>query len=338
MAAATPPTVPSRADPFSMLSDPTPNMTPAPAPKMPAARLCKGSTRPGAGIAGDVCQPGDGGAILDQNSKRPSGALIRSINRPGGKTRLLPILLPLIAEKKHVCYAEPFAGSFTVGFNKPRSKTNVLNDADGELLNAFRQLQRHPSSLLEELEGMINSRAEMARLKASKGAGLTEIQRAAWFLWAVMISFGSDGQTFGVQKSSGGGGASRLSSLLEKVKTLRASLDGVIIEHVDWRRCLALYDSPDTLFFLDPPYSTVKANCYAAFAAADMDALRDALAGLKGAWILTVDDTPENRTRFGQWLRATKSTQSGSCNQANGPAQFREIICTSWKGGPSDAS
>jgi DNA adenine methylase len=249
---------------------------------------------------------------------------------------LLPILLPLIAERKHICYVEPFAGSFTVGFNKPRAAVNVLNDMDGEMLNAFRQLQRHSASLLEELDGMINSREEMYRLKASKGEGLTEIQRAAWFLWTVHISFGSDGRTFGVVRTGPSGAATRVSALMSKVKALRQHLDGVIIEHLDWLRCLRLYDSPDTLFFLDPPYTTGKVASYAMFTAADMDALRDGLLELKGAWVLTVDDTADNRRRFGQWLAGLKTSRSGVCNQAKGSKDFKELICASWKGGPAD--
>jgi DNA adenine methylase len=255
--------------------------------------------------------------------------MIRSLKRPGGKARLLPVLLPLFNEVHHTCYCEPFAGSFTAGMNKPRSTCEVLNDADQALVNAFRQIKHHRAALEAEL-GMVNSRADLMRLRKADLAHLTEIQRAAIYLWSVLISFGADGQSFGVQKTGGGGAGSRLSLFTQKLKDLQARLDGVIIESVDWQRCLKLYDSPATLFFLDPPYTTGPVKTYAPFTEEHMDALKAALLALKGQWCLTVDDTPANRARFGPWLRATKSSASGMGNHAKGTTQFHEIVCTSW--------
>jgi len=262
-------------------------------------------------------------------------SIIRSIRRPGGKARLLPVLLPLIESCPHICYVEPFAGSFTVGFNKKPAKVNVLNDTDGALVNAFRQIKAHPDSLLKELCWRLNSREEMRRWV--KGEALTEIQRAADYLHAILISFGAGGRSFGVQKCGDGNGmTSRMPGLMEKLQALHGLLNGVAVESLEWARCLQIYDAPDTLFFVDPPYTTGAVKVYSMFSQEDMERLKDALATLQGSWVLTVDDTPENRKRFAPWILQSAATASGARKQTGGSKPFKEIICASWaakKGG-----
>jgi len=182
--------------------------------------------------------------------------------------------------------------------------------------------------LLKELEGRLNSRHEMK--ESRKFAGLTEIQKAAAWLHNCMIGFGSDGSSFGIVKTGGASGAaSRLTSLLAKIQNLHRAMDGVTIESLPWEHCLKTYDSPATLFFLDPPYTTGITKSYAPFKPAEMDALAAALPLLQGQFVLTVDDTPANRTRFAKYHIADKTSQSGTGNQNKGSGQFKELICAS---------
>ena len=60
----------------------------------------------------------------------------------GGKSRLVPTLVPIIHATPHDCYCEPFAGAAWILFGKDResSKSEVINDADGELVRFFRVL------------------------------------------------------------------------------------------------------------------------------------------------------------------------------------------------------
>lgn len=220
------------------------------------------------------------------------------IKRPGGKSRLLRYILPLIPT--HTCYCEPFGGGAAVLLSKPRSKTEVYNDLDEELVNLFRQAKEHPDELGREFEFAINSRQEFHRLR--KQTDLTEIQRAARFLFINTLSFSGDGHSFGVQKASGGGAASSLSAKLAALKQVHARLEGVIIEHLPYERVFANYDGPSTFFFLDPPYTKSSLKmAYRAFREEEMRLLRDRLGRLKGKFLLTVDDSESNRLTFADW-------------------------------------
>jgi site-specific DNA-adenine methylase len=69
---------------------------------------------------------------------------------PGGKTRLLDQILPLIPD--HNRYIEPFAGGLAVLLAKPRAKVEVINDLDYEVANFYRYVRFHFDALVTELE------------------------------------------------------------------------------------------------------------------------------------------------------------------------------------------
>ncbi|MCW1916777.1 DNA adenine methylase [Luteolibacter sp. GHJ8] len=213
----------------------------------------------------------------------------------GGKRRLLKHLLPLIPS--HVCYAEVFGGGGAMLFAKERSKLEVYNDINGELVNLYRQVKWHPAELRNEIALVPSSRELFRSFMASHG--LTEIQRAARFLLINRWSFGGLGDSYGISKIAGGGGGNvSLLSLSENVSAVSQRLDRVNIENLDWRKVFAKYDGPSTFFFVDPPYIRASDTNYSAWFPEEMLELRAALELLQGSWLLTVDDSPECRQIF----------------------------------------
>lgn len=81
-----------------------------------------------------------------------------AVSWPGGKSRLLKHILPLIPE--HTCYCEPFAGGLAVLLAKQRSGIEVINDLNGDLITFYRCVRFHQDALLTELEFVMNSRQE----------------------------------------------------------------------------------------------------------------------------------------------------------------------------------
>ena len=141
------------------------------------------------------------------------------------------------------------------------------------------------------------------------------------------LGFGASDTSYGVQRKSGGGACSSLANLHPVIEALSARLDRVSIEHVDWARCVRLYDSAETFFFLDPPYSRCKTKNYAAWQDADMERLRDVLLGIQGSFLLTVNDCPENRRIFTCFRLRGISRQRGIANKtADQRKPYRELI------------
>ena len=59
----------------------------------------------------------------------------------GGKSKLTAEIIPIMPA--HRCYVEVFAGAAWLLFRKPASKTEVINDINGELVNMYRVIKHH---------------------------------------------------------------------------------------------------------------------------------------------------------------------------------------------------
>lgn len=217
----------------------------------------------------------------------------------GGKKQLARAIIERIERVPHITYAEPFVGMGGVFFRRrcaPRGE--VINDRSGDVATFFRVLQRHYVPFVEMLRWQITSRREFERLKASDPATLTDLERAARFLYLQRTTFGGkvDGRTYGLDLSGARFNVVKLGPMLEE---LHDRLTGVVIEQLDWAEFLRRYDRPTTLFYLDPPYWGCEAE-YGGdlFRREDFGLLAEALAGLQGRFIMTLNDVPEVQRIF----------------------------------------
>lgn len=215
----------------------------------------------------------------------------KPIKWPGSKTCLLKHLLPL---PEHTSYVEVFGGSLALFAAKPRSKVEVVNDINEDLVTFYRVTQYHPEALEKEMGHQLNSRQMLQDYL--KQPGLTDVQRASRFWLRNMISFGAGGESFGVSHEPGNGGVQMKSEgQLAKMNALHKRLQGVSVERLSWEHCLKLYDRPAVLFFLDPPYVGGMQRPYAAWTSEDMATFAQRVKELKANWIVTVGDTPAMR-------------------------------------------
>lgn len=218
----------------------------------------------------------------------------------GGKRRLAATLVQRIAATPHRTYCEGFVGMGGVFFRRDRQPpAEVINDRNGDVANLFRILQRHYQQFLDTLKWQVTSRHEFERLQASDPATLTDLERAARFIYLQRTAFGGKvaGQNFGVDPRSAGG--FNLTRLVPVLEAAHERLAGVVIENLDWLEFLDRYDRPETLFYLDPPYFGTE-HYYGRdlFGRDQFAALADRLGRLKGRFILSINDVPEIRETF----------------------------------------
>lgn len=240
----------------------------------------------------------------------------------GGKRVLAPRLVKMIAEIPHQLYAEPFVGMGGVFFRRRSApKAEVINDRNGEVVNLFRILQRHYPQFMDTLKYQISSRREFDRLKACDPATLTDLERAARFIYLQKLAFGGTvaRQNFAIDRSNPGRfNLTRLAPLLEDV---HERLAGVLIENLDWLEFINRYDRPGTLFYLDPPYFGSEGDYgKALFGRDQFAAMAERLAAIKGRFILSINDVPEIRKLFSgcqiQPVELTYSIAGGSGTSA----------------------
>lgn len=217
----------------------------------------------------------------------------------GGKKTLHPKIIERIEAISHKTYAEPFVGMGGVFLRRRfRPRLEVANDRNGEVVNLFRILQRHYPQLLEVMRFQITSRRDFDRLRVTDPGTLTDLERAARFLYLQRLCFGGkvDG-VFGVAPAHAPRfSLARLEPILDAA---HERLDGVVFECLDWAELVQRYDGPETLFYLDPPYFGGE-NDYGKgiFDRGQFVRMAEVLAGIKGAFILSINSTPEMRECF----------------------------------------
>lgn len=250
----------------------------------------------------------------------------------GGKRNLARRLVPIIDALPHTTYAEPFVGMGGIFFKRTaRPKAEVINDRSGDVANFFRILQRHYTPFLEMLRYQITSRREFERLSLTEPTTLTDLERAARFLYLQRTTFGGKvaGRTFGVSP----GMASRfdVTRITPMLEALHERLAGVVIECLDWSNFIARYDRPETLFYLDPPYWGSEGDYgKAMFEPADFTRLSAVLKALKGSFLLSINDVPAIRDIF-SWADLTAVETTYSVNNGK-PSKAGELIIRKAKG------
>lgn len=213
----------------------------------------------------------------------------------GGKNRLASEIVALLP--KHTTYVEPFAGGAQVLFRKKRSKVEVLNDLDGELINFYRVCQAHHEELLRCLRYMLLSRKWYGLIARTPPESLTDINRAARYFFLQKTSFGG----MVARKNFAAHITNRPSFTPKRIPEIIESsyerLQNVQIECLPYEDVLHKYDRPTTLFYLDPPYYGLRLYNHN-FSGSDFVSLKERLTALKGKFLLSINDHAVIRRLF----------------------------------------
>lgn len=231
----------------------------------------------------------------------------------GGKRNLARRIIARLAEIPHTTYVEPFVGMGGIFFRRPfKARAEIINDISQDVTNLFRILQRHYVPLMDMLRWQLTSRTEFERLTAAAAETLTDLERAARFLYLQRTAFGGkiSGRNFGV--SIGLPARFDVTQLGAVLEAAHERLAGAVIERLPFDQLIARYDRADTLFYLDPPYYGCERDYGpGVFNRADFERLAAQLAGIRGRFLLSLNDTPEVRRIFRRFeIEAIDTTYS----------------------------
>lgn len=219
----------------------------------------------------------------------------------GGKRNLAGRIVRILDGLEHDAYAEPFVGMGGIFLRRrQRPRAEIINDISGDVATFFRVLQEHFPYFIDMLRFRVASRAEFERLKALPPERLTDLQRAARFLYLQRLAFGGKvtGRNFGVDVAQGA--RFNIAKLEPMLADIHERLAGVVIEQLPFAEFIRRYDRPGTLFYLDPPYWGCEGDYGAdVFSRSDFEALAGQLAGIKGRFLLSLNDTADVREVFG---------------------------------------
>jgi DNA adenine methylase len=246
----------------------------------------------------------------------------------GGKSHLTDRIIPLLPE--HRCYCEVFAGAAWMLFRKEESQVEIINDINSDLVTLYRVVKHHLEEFVRTLKWLLVAREEFERFLDTEPATLTDIQRAARFYYLMKTGYGARlrSQSFGVAVSA----PSRFNLLRieEELSAAHLRLARVYVEHRPFQDVIERTDRPDTLFYLDPPYWGHEDD-YGKdiFSREDFTVLRDQLAGIKGRFVMSINDTPEIRELFGDFTLRKVPTRYTMA--ARGTKPVTELLVLNYK-------
>lgn len=245
----------------------------------------------------------------------------------GGKRNLSKRVIERLAVVPHTTYAEPFIGMGGVFLRRPfKAQSEIINDISRDVTTLFRVLQRHYLPFIEFLRWHVQARAEFERMMAENPDTLTDIERAARFLYLQRTAFGGKitGRNFGVALDGRTSrfDVTRIHTILEAV---HERLAGVVIERMPWVDFIPRYDRPRTLFYLDPPYYGHEADYGpGVFTREDFERMAEVLGGIQGSFILSLNDHPEVRRIFASFeIEGVETTYTAS---STGAVKAREVL------------
>ncbi len=116
------------------------------------------------------------------------------------------------------------------------------------------------------------------------------------------------------------------------LEDLHSRLGGVVIECLDWSDFIPRYDAEGTLFYLDPPYWGCEDDYgKTMFERADFQRMAQILAGIRGRFILSLNDLPEVRQTFAGFDLTEVRTSYTISGARNDPAGDRaELLISNW--------
>jgi DNA adenine methylase len=197
--------------------------------------------------------------------------LIQPLKYFGGKHYLAPKIIALMPD--HIHYVEPFAGGLSVLLHKdPRGISEVANDVDGDLTNFWTVMAdvslfpefRRLAEATPFCEAIWDSASQQLHLNGLPESDplrvvLSPVQRAWAYFVTCRQSMGARMEEFAplsrnrVRRGMNEQASAWLTAV-EGLPAVHERLKRVVILNRDFPEVFSSQDSPNTLFYCDPPY------------------------------------------------------------------------------------
>jgi len=180
----------------------------------------------------------------------------------GGKFLLAPWIISHMP--KHRVYVEPYAGAASVLMQKPRSYAEVYNDLDDRIVNVFRVLRNKVTANILKNALALTPFARSEFDLSSADHDTSSVENARRTIIRSFMGFGADSvcepsRNTGFRSNSNRSGTTPAHDWVnyrDAIPAFIERLDGVVIENTPALNAIEKFDSPETLFYVDPPYVT----------------------------------------------------------------------------------
>lgn len=247
----------------------------------------------------------------------------------GGKSKLAKDIIELIP-KDHTTYVEVFGGALSVFYGKERSKLEVVNDINSQLINLHRAIRNNPETMSIYLNKLLISRELFDDIKHQRMRANNKIEAAAFYLYQLTHSFGSKGDNFAMNAKSG----RKPKDLYKSYHKWSNRFKGVTIENRSFNKLITLYDKEETFFYVDPPYVSTESyyKNTGGFGKKEHEELAALLSNIKGRFLLSYNDCELVRELYKDFnIRVSKEIDYTLGRNASGKnKKVKEVFITNY--------
>lgn len=205
----------------------------------------------------------------------------------GGKQSLLSKILPLIPE--HKIYIEPFFGGGAVFWAKEKSKTEVVNDVNMNIVNFYEVLKHNYFDLRKKVEATLHSRDIYKKaliIYECPWLFSDDNILRAWAFWVVTNQgFSARIGSWGYDKEK------RAVTIQNKIDAFQEELSERIrytqIECNEAHKVISSRDGLNAFAYVDPPYIDTNQGHYGGYTHEHFRRDLDALVNMKGKFLLS---------------------------------------------------
>jgi DNA adenine methylase len=256
------------------------------------------------------------------------------------RSKIAPILEE--ARRGRSVYIEPFGGSGAMLLALEPVDREVYNDADGRLADFFRALADGEAfeKMKRYAEVFPQSREIYDEMKRDWVNSPELAKRGFATFYIQSFSFGGKPfDSFGVQKRGDHGrlNAREYHAKGGRLDQYAARFRFTTVESLDWRQCVAKYDSEQAFFYLDPPYCGKQKNFYRRdLPLVDHAELVETLLSVRGGVALSCYDNdvyaPLERVGWKQYdFEASSSVKRSTDNLGEQRRRIETLLVKPWR-------
>jgi DNA adenine methylase len=210
-------------------------------------------------------------------------------SRVGGKSRLKKRIVNEYFPKdyENMTYVEPFIGAGSVYFYKEPSKKEVINDLDDDIITILKGFKKYDGNDISKTINGFYTKKEFDKVKNSNPTD--PYLKFLRLLFLIKTSFFGMSKSYQKPRNSKG----IKSDYGDKYNDRMAD---TLITNQDYKKLISKYDSPNTFFYLDPPYE--KSTGLYTHDNLPIKDVYDTLKNIKGKFLISYNDSKEAKELF----------------------------------------
>ena len=206
------------------------------------------------------------------------------LKRVGGKYFLYKKVIDTFPKDyTEMTYVEPFVGGGSIFFNKEKCKKEIINDFDEIIYNFYKETQKNYKGLEKRINGTYTEK-DFYELKDMKPTSISG-KMAQHFIISY-LSYRGLGSQWNTSQECGG------TRVINKdLEPYHKQLENVTILNEDYKKVVEKYDSPDTFFYLDPPYENSMKRLVE-YKDISMEDFANVIYNIKGKFLISINNSP----------------------------------------------